>query len=190
MHNRAAVTSPCWCLLRCLSPLRRWCRRAPLRSPTGHDVQCPDMASGHYSNRLLRARPAGARGDRRAYFADGRGGSGAGGGILGTLYGSLSGYLGGADSQMMRLLEILNFFPFMFFVILLVTFGQNILLIFCHRHGFRAGYGAYRARTDLSLKRKEFIGRRSVGSTASIVLRHRPQRTGVVTVYASLLVPA
>ena len=32
---------------------------------------------------------------------------------------------------MMRLLEILNSFPFMFFVILLVTFfGQNILLIF------------------------------------------------------------
>lgn len=31
---------------------------------------------------------------------------------------------------MMRLLEILNSFPFMFFVILLVTFfGQNILLI-------------------------------------------------------------
>jgi oligopeptide transport system permease protein len=52
--------------------------------------------------------------------------------ILGTLYGSLSGYLGGkVDSVMMRLLEILNSFPFMFFVILLVTFfGQNILLIF------------------------------------------------------------
>jgi oligopeptide transport system permease protein len=51
--------------------------------------------------------------------------------ILGTLYGSLSGYLGGkVDSVMMRLLEILNSFPFMFFVILLVTFfGQNILLI-------------------------------------------------------------
>ncbi|MGO7508310.1 ethanolamine ammonia-lyase light chain EutC, partial [Rhizobium johnstonii] len=42
------------------------------------------------------------------------------------------GYLGGkVDSVMMRLLEILNSFPFMFFVILLVTFfGQNILLIF------------------------------------------------------------
>lgn len=44
----------------------------------------------------------------------------------------LSGYLGGKnDSLMMRLLEILNSFPFMFFVILLVTFlGQNIFLIF------------------------------------------------------------
>jgi oligopeptide transport system permease protein len=38
---------------------------------------------------------------------------------------------GKVDSVMMRLLEILNSFPFMFFVILLVTFfGQNILLIF------------------------------------------------------------
>lgn len=47
--------------------------------------------------------------------------------ILGTLYGSLSGYLGGkVDSVMMRLLEILNSFPFMFFVILLVTFLVRI----------------------------------------------------------------
>eukprot|EP01083_Nonionella_stella_P231681 817940_1 len=46
--------------------------------------------------------------------------------VVGTLYGSRSGYLGGkVDSVMMRLLEILNSFPFMFFVILLVTFfGQ------------------------------------------------------------------
>ena len=51
--------------------------------------------------------------------------------VVGTLYGSLSGYLGGkVSSVMMRLLEIVNSFPFMFFVILLVTFfGQNILLI-------------------------------------------------------------
>ncbi len=52
--------------------------------------------------------------------------------IVGTLYGSIAGYLGGkTDSVMMRILEILNSFPFMFFVILLVTFfGRNLLLIF------------------------------------------------------------
>lgn len=70
--------------------------------------------------------------------------------VVGTLYGSLSGYLGGKiDSVMMRLLEILNSFPFMFFVILLVTFfGQNILLIFVAIGMVSAGYGAYCARAD------------------------------------------
>jgi oligopeptide transport system permease protein len=70
--------------------------------------------------------------------------------IVGTLYGSLSGYLGGkVDSVMMRLLEILNSFPFMFFVILLVTFfGQNILLIFVAIGMVLAGYGAYCSRPD------------------------------------------
>lgn len=49
--------------------------------------------------------------------------------VVGTLYGALSGYLGGkVDSVMMRMLEILNSFPFMFFVILLVTF---LARIFC-----------------------------------------------------------
>ena len=99
-----------------------------LRYRLGHDVQCPDMASGHYfgtdsSGRDLLVRVAiGGRislmvGVAAALVAV----------ILGTLYGSLSGYLGGkVDSVMMRLLEILNSFPFMFFVILLVTFLVRI----------------------------------------------------------------
>ena len=51
---------------------------------------------------------------------------------IGTIYGAISGYVGGkTDMLMMRFLEILSSFPFMFFVILLVTlFGQNIFLIF------------------------------------------------------------
>ena len=52
--------------------------------------------------------------------------------IIGTLYGAASGFIGGrVDSLMMRVLEILNAFPFMFFVIMLVTFfGRNLALIF------------------------------------------------------------
>lgn len=116
--------------------------------------------------------------------------------LVGTLYGSLAGYIGGkTDSVMMRLLEILNSFPFMFFVILLVTFfGQNILLIF-----IAIGMVSWldmarivRGQT-LGLKRKEFIEAALVGgvSTRKIVLRHIvPNVLGVVVVYASLLVPS
>ena len=116
--------------------------------------------------------------------------------ILGTLYGSLSGYLGGkVDSVMMRLLEILNSFPFMFFVILLVTFfGQNILLIFV-AIGMVSWLDMARIvrGQTLSLKRKEFIEAAQVGgvSTRNIVVRHIvPNVLGVVVVYASLLVPS
>ena len=56
-----------------------------------------------------------------------------------------------------------------------------------------AGYGAYRARQTLGLKRKEFIEAALVCgvSTRNIVLRHIvPNVLGVVVVYASLLVPS
>ena len=116
--------------------------------------------------------------------------------IVGTLYGSLAGYLGGKiDSVMMRILEILNSFPFMFFVILLVTFfGRNILLIFA-AIGMVSWLDMARIvrGQTLGLKRKEFIEAAHVGgvSTPSIVLRHIvPNVLGVVVVYASLLVPS
>jgi len=116
--------------------------------------------------------------------------------VLGTLYGSISGYLGGkVDSAMMRLLEILNSFPFMFFVILLVTFfGQNIFLIFV-AIGMVSWLDMARIvrGQTLGLKRKEFIEAALVSgvSTRNIVLRHIvPNVLGVVVVYASLLVPS
>ncbi|WP_239954782.1 oligopeptide ABC transporter permease OppC [Pantoea sp. Z09] len=116
--------------------------------------------------------------------------------LVGTLYGSLAGYLGGkTDSVMMRILEILNSFPFMFFVILLVTFfGRNILLIFA-AIGMVSWLDMARIvrGQTLGLKRKEFIEAAHVGgvSTVNIVLRHIvPNVLGVVVVYASLLVPS
>ncbi len=116
--------------------------------------------------------------------------------VMGTLYGSVSGYVGGKlDSVMMRALEILNSFPFMFFVILLVTFfGQNLFLIF-----LAIGMVSWldmarivRGQT-LSLKNQEFIDAAKVSgvSTSAIVFRHIvPNVLGVVVVYASLLVPS
>ena len=135
MHNRAAVASLIVLVLIALFVIL-----APMLSQFAYDdtdwammSSAPDMESGHYfgtdsSGRDLLVRVAiGGRislmvGVAAALVAV----------VVGTLYGSLSGYLGGkVDSVMMRLLEILNSFPFMFFVILLVTFfGQNILLIF------------------------------------------------------------
>ncbi|STU33592.1 Oligopeptide transport system permease OppC [Klebsiella pneumoniae] len=180
MHNRAAVTSLIMLVLIAL-----FVTFAPMVSSFsyfdtdwGMMSNAPDMASGHYfgtdsSGRDLLVRVAiGGRislmvGVAAALVAV----------ILGTLYGSLSGYLGGkVDSVMMRLLEILNSFPFMFFVILLVTFfGQNILLIFV-AIGMVSWLDMARIvrGQTLSLKRKEFIEAAQVGgvSTASIVLRH------------------
>ncbi|WP_417528750.1 oligopeptide ABC transporter permease OppC [Marinomonas shanghaiensis] len=115
--------------------------------------------------------------------------------VIGTLYGAASGYIGGrVDSVMMRFLEILNSFPFMFFVIILMTlFGRHIFLIF-------VAIGAIswldmarivRGQT-LSLKNKEYIeAAYACGvSTPKIILRHIvPNVLGIVVVYATLLVP-
>ncbi len=199
MHNRAAVAS-----LVVLTLIALFVTLAPVLSQFtyfdtdwGMMSSAPDMESGHYfgtdsSGRDLLVRVAiGGRislmvGIAAALVAV----------ILGTLYGSLSGYLGGkVDSVMMRLLEILNSFPFMFFVILLVTFfGQNILLIFV-AIGMVSWLDMARIvrGQTLSLKRKEFIEAAQVGgvSTKNIVVRHIvPNVLGVVVVYASLLVPS
>lgn len=157
----------------------------------------PDFASSHYfgtdsSGRDLLVRVAiGGRislmvGIAAAFVAV----------IVGTLYGAMAGYIGGrTDSIMMRLLEILNSFPFMFFVILLVTFfGQNILLIFV-AIGMVSWLDMARIvrGQTLSLKRKEFIEAALVCGVSSrnIVLKHIvPNVLGVVVVYASLLVPS
>ncbi|WP_432452282.1 MULTISPECIES: oligopeptide ABC transporter permease OppC [unclassified Agarivorans] len=115
--------------------------------------------------------------------------------LIGTLYGATSGFLGGTvDRVMMRLLEILYGIPFMFFVILLVTFfGRNIFLVF-------VAIGAVswldmarivRGQT-LSLKNKEFIEAAEVCGVSKwkIITRHIvPNVLGIVAVYATLLVP-
>ncbi|CDL80668.1 oligopeptide ABC transporter permease OppC [Xenorhabdus szentirmaii] len=199
IHNKAAITSLCILFLVTLFVIL-----APMLSQFAYDdtdwnmmTMPPDLESGHYfgtdsSGRDLLVRVAiGGRislmvGIAAALIAV----------LFGTLYGATSGYLGGKiDMVMMRLLEILNSFPFMFFVILLVTFfGQNILLIFV-AIGMVSWLDMARIvrGQTLSLKRKEFIEAALVGgvSTRYIVLRHIvPNVLGVVVVYASLLVPS
>lgn len=115
--------------------------------------------------------------------------------IVGTIYGAVSGFLGGkVDMLMMRFLEVLNAFPFMFFVILLVTlFGRNIIFIFV-AIGMVSWLDIARIvrGQTLSLKNKEFIEAAHVNGVSrwNIVTRHIvPNVLGVVVVYASLLVP-
>ncbi len=199
MSNKAAMTS--LLLLGCVALFVVF---APLISDYSYDhtdwsmmSNPPDFESGHYlgtdsNGRDIFVRIAvGGRisllvGLSAAFIAV----------LMGTFYGSLSGYVGGKlDSLMMRVLEILNSFPFMFFVILLVTFfGQNLFLIF-----LAIGMVSWldmarivRGQT-LSLKNREFIEAAKVSgvSTASIIFRHIvPNVLGVVVVYASLLVPS
>lgn len=199
VHNRAALAS-----LFVLGLIALFVVFAPMLSQFAYDdtdwgmmSAAPDMVSGHYfgtdsSGRDLLVRVAiGGRislmvGIAAALVAV----------VVGTLYGAMAGYIGGkTDSVMIRLLEILNSFPFMFFVILLVTFfGQNILLIFV-AIGMVSWLDMARIvrGQTLSLKRKEFIEAALVGgvSTRKIVTRHIvPNVLGVVVVYASLLVPS
>ncbi|MGF1683787.1 oligopeptide ABC transporter permease OppC [Photobacterium minamisatsumaniensis] len=115
---------------------------------------------------------------------------------IGTLYGAASGYIGGrTDRVMMRVIEILYSIPFMFFVIVLVTFfGRNIMLIF-------VAIGAIswldmarivRGQT-LSLRSKEFIEAAHVSGVSQwrIITRHIvPNVLGIVAVYSTLLVPS
>jgi len=115
--------------------------------------------------------------------------------VIGIAYGATAGFIGGkTDAVMMRLVDIIYSLPFMFFVILLMTFfGRNILLIF-------VAIGAVnwldmarivRGQT-LGLKGKEFIeAAHAVGvRTPYIILRHIvPNVLGIVIVYVTLTIP-
>jgi len=115
--------------------------------------------------------------------------------IFGTLYGVVSGYAGGqTDSIMMRTVDILTSVPLFFIIImLLVVFGQSILMIFVGI-GLTNWLGMARVvrGQTLSLKNKEFVeAARALGvPTLTIIRRHIvPNLIGVVVVYTSLLVP-
>ena len=116
--------------------------------------------------------------------------------VIGVAWGAAAGYLGGQlDEAMMRIVDVLYSLPFIFFVILLmVTFGSNIILIF-------VAIGAVEWLTmsrivrgqTLTLKHKEFVeAARAAGlDTPAIILRHIvPNLLGPVVVYVTLTIPA
>jgi len=116
--------------------------------------------------------------------------------VIGVAYGAIAGFVGGrTDEVMMRIVDTLYSLPFIFFVILLmVTFGRNIFLIF-------VAIGAVEWLTmsrivrgqTLSLKQKEFVeAARAAGlSRGAIIARHIvPNLLGPVVVYVTLTIPA
>ena len=116
--------------------------------------------------------------------------------IIGVAWGAVAGFVGGRlDEAMMRIVDVLYSLPFIFFVILLmVTFGSNIILIF-------VAIGAVEWLTmsrivrgqTLTLKHKEFVeAARAAGLTqGAIIARHIvPNLLGPVVVYVTLTIPA
>jgi oligopeptide transport system permease protein len=116
--------------------------------------------------------------------------------VIGVAWGATAGYVGGKlDEAMMRIVDVLYSLPFIFFVILLmVTFGSNIVLIF-------VAIGAVEWLTmsrivrgqTLTLKNKEFVeAARAAGlGRTAIVARHIvPNLLGPVVVYVTLTIPA
>ena len=115
--------------------------------------------------------------------------------LVGTVYGAVSGYVGGrTDATMMRIVDILSAIPYMFvLILLLVMFGRSMFMIFVGI-GLLSWLGMARIvrGQTLSLKHKEYIeaARASGVSSWKIIVRHiLPNLLGVVAVYTTLLIP-
>lgn len=115
--------------------------------------------------------------------------------IIGVLYGSIAGYVGGrVDNFMMRVVDTLYSLPFMFFVILLMAIaGRSFYLLFIAIGAVSWLTTARIVRGQvISLKSSEFIEAAKASGTGhgSIILRHLiPNTLGPIIVYFSLLVP-
>jgi oligopeptide transport system permease protein len=115
--------------------------------------------------------------------------------FVGVFYGAAAGYIGGkTDALMMRIVDMLYAYPFIFFVIILmVIFGRNIFLLF-------AALGAVEWLTVsrivrgqvLSLKNRDFVkaARISGTPTIKIIFQHLiPNCFGPIIIYTALTVP-
>ncbi len=116
--------------------------------------------------------------------------------IIGVLYGSISGYLGGkTDAIMMRFVDILYAMPFTIFVILLMTFfGRYLWLMFLAIGAVEWLTMARIVRGQVvSLKKQEFIEAAiALGQKQSVIIAQHiiPNVLGPVIVYATLTIPA
>ena len=115
--------------------------------------------------------------------------------VIGVTWGLVAGWNGGKiDEGMMRFVDLLYGLPFLFFVVLLVAwFGQSLVLLFVALGAVQwlTTSRIVRAET-LRLRHEEFvIAARSIGvPTPVILVRHvLPNLLGPVLVVATLTVP-
>jgi len=114
---------------------------------------------------------------------------------IGLLYGAIAGYTGGrVDSIMMRIVDVLYALPFMFLLILLVTFfGRNIILIFVAIGAISWLTMARVVRGQaINLRHKEFVqAAEALGVKKSGILRCHivPNMLGIIIIYATLTIP-
>ncbi|MBF0433173.1 MAG: ABC transporter permease [Fibrobacteria bacterium] len=116
--------------------------------------------------------------------------------VIGTFYGCFSGLTGGkTDLYMMRIVDILYCLPYMFLVIILMTFlGKSIYVLFLALGLVQWLTVARIVRGQvLTIKHEDFIlAATALGVTKTmIIFRHLlPNVAGIVIVYATLTVPS
>ena len=116
--------------------------------------------------------------------------------LIGVSWGMVAGWFGGSlDEGMMRLVDLLYSLPFMFFVILLVAyFGQSLLLLFLALGAVQWLTMSRIVRGEMQrLRGSEFVEAAiALGlPRRRIFLRHLlPNMLGPILVYATLTVPA
>ena len=115
--------------------------------------------------------------------------------LIGVTWGALAGYLGGRiDALMMRVVDVLYALPFTIFIILLmVVFGNNIILLFLAIGAVEWLTMARIVRGQvLHVKQQDFVEAAvSLGLTRLQVIRKHviPNVMGPVIIYATLTVP-
>lgn len=115
--------------------------------------------------------------------------------LIGVLYGSIAGYVGGrTDNIMMRFVDTLYSLPYMFFVILLMAIaGRSFVLLFIAIGAVSWLTTARIVRGQIiSLKNSEFVEAALASGTGhwTIITRHLiPNTLGPIIVYFSLIVP-
>ena len=116
--------------------------------------------------------------------------------FLGTIYGGVSGYLGGVtDDIMMRIVEVINGIPYMIIVILVsIALGKGIFsLIIALCITAWTGIARVVRGQVLQLKESEYILAAKIlgASVPRIILKHLiPNTFGVIIIYMTFDIPA
>ncbi len=117
--------------------------------------------------------------------------------VIGVIYGSISGYLGGTtDLVMMRIVDIISAIPLTMYVILIMVLFNNgglISIIIALGSVYWVDMARVVRGEILSLKKREFVGAaRTMGSSTGYILRKHliPNALGPIIVTATMQIPS